>query len=70
MIASLDQVSAGRIGWNMVTGSSDVAARNYGLPALPEHDLRYDRAEEFMQIVKTDLAKWSKIVKDSGARVD
>ena len=28
MVASLDQVSAGRIGWNMVTGSSDVAAQN------------------------------------------
>ena len=44
----MDQVSAGRIGWNMVTGSSDVAARNYGLDGLPEHDLRYDMADEYM----------------------
>ncbi len=51
MIASLDQVSAGRIGWNMVTGSSDVAARNYGLDRLPDHDLRYDMADEYMQAV-------------------
>ena len=58
MVASLDQVSAGRIGWNMVTGSSDVAARNYGLPALPEHDLRYDMADEYMQVVNGLWDSW------------
>jgi len=58
MIASLDQVSGGRIGWNMVTGSSDVAARNYGLPQLPEHDLRYDMADEYMQVVNGLWDSW------------
>ena len=58
MVASLDQISAGRIGWNMVTGSSDVAARNYGLPALPEHDLRYDMADEYMQVVNGLWDSW------------
>ena len=58
LIASLDQVSAGRIGWNMVTGSSDVAARNFGLDGLPEHDLRYDMADEYMQIVNGLWASW------------
>jgi FMN-dependent oxidoreductase (nitrilotriacetate monooxygenase family) len=58
MMASLDQVSDGRIGWNMVTGSSDVAARNYGLPALPEHDLRYDMADEYMQAVNGLWDSW------------
>ena len=38
LMATLDQVSAGRIGWNAVTGSSDMAARNFGLDGLPEHD--------------------------------
>jgi FMN-dependent oxidoreductase (nitrilotriacetate monooxygenase family) len=74
MVASLDQVSAGRIGWNMVTGSSDVAARNYGLPALPEHDLRYDMADEYMQVVNGLWDSWEPgaIVADpvSGALVD
>ena len=51
LIASLDQVSAGRIGWNMVTGSSEIAARNFGLEGLPEHDLRYDMADEYMEVV-------------------
>jgi FMN-dependent oxidoreductase (nitrilotriacetate monooxygenase family) len=74
MVASLDQVSAGRIGWNMVTGSSDVAARNYGLPALPEHDLRYDMADEYMQVVNGLWDSWEPgaIVADpvSGTLVD
>ncbi|RAI57836.1 NtaA/DmoA family FMN-dependent monooxygenase [Roseicella frigidaeris] len=58
MIASLDQASSGRIGWNMVTGSSDVAARNYGLDRLPEHDLRYDMADEYMQAVNGLWDSW------------
>ena len=74
MIASLDQISGGRIGWNMVTGSSDVAARNYGLPALPEHDLRYDMADEYMQVVNGLWDSWEPgaIVADpvSGVLVD
>jgi alkanesulfonate monooxygenase SsuD/methylene tetrahydromethanopterin reductase-like flavin-dependent oxidoreductase (luciferase family) len=40
LVGTLDQVSAGRIGWNVVTGSSDFAAMNFGLPGMPEHDLR------------------------------
>ena len=58
MMASLDQISSGRIGWNMVTGSSDVAARNYGLDRLPEHDLRYDMADEYMQVVNGLWDSW------------
>ena len=58
LIATLDQVSAGRIGWNMVTGSSDVAARNFGLDGLPEHDLRYDMADEYMQVVNGLWDSW------------
>ena len=51
-MATLDQVSAGRIGWNAVTGSSDFAAMNFGLPGMPEHDLRYDMADEYMEVVQ------------------
>ncbi|PZW39014.1 FMN-dependent oxidoreductase (nitrilotriacetate monooxygenase family) [Humitalea rosea] len=58
LIASLDQVSQGRIGWNMVTGSSDVAARNYGMDGLPEHDLRYDMAEDYMAAVNGLWDSW------------
>lgn len=58
LVASLDQVSGGRIGWNMVTGSSDMAARNFGLDGLPEHDLRYDQADEYMEVVNRLWASW------------
>ena len=48
LVATLDQVSAGRVGWNAVTGSSDFAAMNFGMHGMPEHDLRYDMADEYM----------------------
>jgi FMN-dependent oxidoreductase (nitrilotriacetate monooxygenase family) len=58
LIATLDQVSSGRIGWNAVTGSSDFAAMNFGLPGMPEHDLRYDMADEYMEVCRKLWASW------------
>lgn len=58
LVATLDQVSAGRIGWNMVTGSSDFAARNFGLDKLPDHDLRYDMADEYIDLVDQLWRSW------------
>jgi FMN-dependent oxidoreductase (nitrilotriacetate monooxygenase family) len=59
LVTTLDQVSDGRIGWNMVTGSSDFAARNFGLPAMPEHDLRYEMAEEYIAAVRGLWDSWA-----------
>jgi FMN-dependent oxidoreductase (nitrilotriacetate monooxygenase family) len=58
LMATLDQVSAGRSGWNAVTGSSDYAAMNFGLPGMPEHDLRYDMADEYMEVVRKLWGSW------------
>jgi FMN-dependent oxidoreductase (nitrilotriacetate monooxygenase family) len=58
LVGTLDQVSSGRIGWNAVTGSSDFAAMNFGLPGMPEHDLRYDMADEYMRVVKALWSSW------------
>ena len=58
LMASLDQISSGRAGWNMVTGSSDFAARNFGLDGLPDHDLRYDMADEYMDLVNQLWSSW------------
>jgi FMN-dependent oxidoreductase (nitrilotriacetate monooxygenase family) len=58
LIATLDQVSSGRIGWNAVTGSSDFATMNFGLPGMPEHDLRYDMADEYMDVCRRLWASW------------
>jgi FMN-dependent oxidoreductase (nitrilotriacetate monooxygenase family) len=57
-IATLDQVSGGRIGWNVVTGSSDLAAMNFGMDALPEHDKRYDMADEYIEACRGLWGAW------------
>jgi FMN-dependent oxidoreductase (nitrilotriacetate monooxygenase family) len=49
--ASLDILSAGRAGWNIVTSTTDNEARNFGLDKHFEHEERYDRAREFTQVV-------------------
>jgi len=48
--ASLDHLSLGRAAWNAVTSSGAEAARNFGR-AHPPHDLRYQVAEEFVDVV-------------------
>ncbi len=58
LVATLDQVSQGRIGWNAVTGSSDFAAMNFGMPGMPEHDLRYEMADEYMEVCRRLWASW------------
>lgn len=60
LVATLDQVSAGRIGWNLVTGSSDFAAMNYGMPGMPDHDLRYEMAEEYIAATNMLWDSWDK----------
>jgi FMN-dependent oxidoreductase (nitrilotriacetate monooxygenase family) len=64
LVATLDQVSGGRIGWNAVTGSSDFAAMNFGMQGMPEHDTRYDMADEYMEVVRKLWGSW-----ESGAIV-
>ncbi|WID96551.1 LLM class flavin-dependent oxidoreductase [Bosea vestrisii] len=49
--ASLDHISGGRAGWNIVTTSNPDAALNFGLDAHVDHGERYDRAREFYDVV-------------------
>ena len=51
-LASLDHISNGRTGWNVVTSSNTMEALNYGLAEHPGHDYRYERAAEFSEVVK------------------
>ena len=51
LYASLDHLSGGRIGWNIVTGYLDSGARGMGLPNNRAHDDRYDAADEFLAAV-------------------
>jgi FMN-dependent oxidoreductase (nitrilotriacetate monooxygenase family) len=57
--ASLDHISRGRIGWNIVTSWLAPAARNYGGIAQVSHAERYARAEEFMTVVKGLWDSWA-----------
>ena len=50
-LSTLDHLTNGRIGWNIVTGFQDSAARAMGLTAQREHDERYDIADEYMDAV-------------------
>ncbi|CDM63245.1 MULTISPECIES: LLM class flavin-dependent oxidoreductase [Rhizobium] len=50
-MSTLDHLTKGRIGWNIVTGYLDSAARAMGFEALPEHDARYDAADEYLEIL-------------------
>lgn len=49
--ASLDHISGGRSGWNLVTSADPTEASNYGLDAHAAHAQRYARAEEFIDVV-------------------
>jgi FMN-dependent oxidoreductase (nitrilotriacetate monooxygenase family) len=48
--STLDHLTGGRIGWNVVTGYLDSAARAMGLSQQIAHDERYDRADEFLEV--------------------
>ena len=57
--ASLDHISAGRAGWNVVTTSNPDAALNFGLTDHMEHDERYRRAREFHTVVTGLWDSWA-----------
>ncbi|MBT9503505.1 MAG: LLM class flavin-dependent oxidoreductase [Burkholderiaceae bacterium] len=58
-MSTLDHLTAGRIGWNIVTGYLDSAARAAGFTAQTAHDDRYDLADEYMELVyKLWEASW------------
>ena len=50
-MSTLDHLTGGRIGWNIVTGYLDSAARAVGLTGQTAHDDRYDLADEYMAVV-------------------
>jgi alkanesulfonate monooxygenase len=57
--ASLDHISDGRAGWNIVTTSNPDAALNFGLTEHVEHDERYRRAREFYDVVTGLWDSWA-----------
>jgi len=66
-LSTLDHMTDGRIGWNIVTGYLDSAARAVGQAALGEHDTRYDRADECLDLL---YALWEGSWDDDAVRRD
>jgi FMN-dependent oxidoreductase (nitrilotriacetate monooxygenase family) len=70
-MSTLDHLTNGRIGWNIVTGYLDSAARGMGLAGQQDHDTRYAIAEDYMQAVyKLWEASWEDeaVLRDRKAR--
>jgi FMN-dependent oxidoreductase (nitrilotriacetate monooxygenase family) len=58
LFQTLDLMTDGRAAWNVVTSLNDGEAQNMGRDVVMEHDLRYDRADEFMEIVLGHWDAW------------
>ncbi|MEU9593359.1 LLM class flavin-dependent oxidoreductase [Streptomyces sp. NPDC048193] len=58
LFSSLDHLSGGRAGWNIVTTGAPQAAGNFGLDEHPVHAERYDRAREFVEVVTKLWDSW------------
>lgn len=51
LCSTIDHLSGGRLGWNIVTSGEDRAAQNFGMDRLYEHDERYEMANEYVELV-------------------
>lgn len=58
LFATLDLMTKGRVAWNVVTSMNDSEAANFGHEEHLEHDLRYDRADEFLEVVMGHWDTW------------
>ena len=57
-LSTLDHITKGRIGWNIVTSASSAEAKNFGMENLPPHDERYDRADDYMDVCNKLWNSW------------
>ncbi|MFI5720077.1 LLM class flavin-dependent oxidoreductase [Nocardia sp. NPDC051750] len=70
-LASLDRISGGRAGWNIVTSVGADEAANFGYDTVPDHAGRYRRAEEFVEVATALWDSWESdaVVLDSAAGI-
>lgn len=64
--ATLDSLTGGRAAWNVVTSLNQSEAVNFGRTEVLEHDRRYDRADEFIEVVRGHWRSWD----DDALRLD
>ncbi len=71
-LSTLDHLTGGRLGWNVVTGYLPSAARNFGEADQLDHDDRYDRADEYLEVLyKLWEGSWEEdaVVRDADAGI-
>jgi FMN-dependent oxidoreductase (nitrilotriacetate monooxygenase family) len=56
--STLDHISGGRFGWNIVTSGEDAAAQNFGMDRLPPREMRYAMADEYVDLVCRLFESW------------
>lgn len=49
-VSTLDHISKGPIGWNVVCGASKSGAKSFGFPDIKDHETRYFRADEYLDV--------------------
>ena len=57
-LASLDHISGGRAGWNVVSSLSEATVKNFGIQDARDHAARYERADEFLTVTKALWDSW------------
>lgn len=56
--STIDSLTRGRFGWNIVTSAEDLAAQNFGMDKLPLREQRYAMADEYMHVVRALFDSW------------
>ncbi len=59
LASTIDSISGGRFGWNIVTSGEDAAAQNFGMDELPPREQRYDMADEYVEVVSKLFKSWA-----------
>jgi FMN-dependent oxidoreductase (nitrilotriacetate monooxygenase family) len=58
LCSTIDSLTRGRFGWNIVTSAEDLAAKNFNMDKLPLRETRYEMAEEYMEVVNALFDSW------------
>ena len=58
LCSTLDHLSKGRFGWNIVTTGENASAQNFGMDALPSREVRYEMADEYVDLVRRLFDSW------------
>ena len=70
LLSTVDSLTRGRVGWNVVTSSEMPAARNFGLDELPPHETRYESADEYLELLQALWESWEEgaLIRDVESR--